>query len=175
MSSKKSRGRLWVDPGFQFRLLSRVGLYMVAYALVIVHVAFVFEVMWALLSPRTVEWNTAFYLQFLYQYRFFLCGVVLVLPSILYDMLKFSHRVAGPLYRCRQTMLEMAEGKPVPEFKPRKHDLMPELFQAFNALIQQYNARTPTEMEGRPSDAPAHSLVSKEPCAASAAGLHTSI
>jgi len=172
MSSKYTRKRLWVDPGFQCRLLSRVGLYLIAYAVIVVHVAFLFELMWALVSaPRGVEWGTTFYLQFLHQFRFFFFGVSLVLPSILYDMLKFSHRVAGPLYRCRKTMLEMAAGKRVPEFKTRKHDLMPELFQAFNALIKECNARIPAELDGPSSDAPPHDLLSKEPATA-AAVLH---
>jgi hypothetical protein len=45
-------------------------------------------------------------------------------------------------------MQEMAEGKPVPEFTPRRHDLMPELFEAFNCLIREWNARAGSERNG---------------------------
>lgn len=45
-------------------------------------------------------------------------------------------------------MLEMASGKTVPEFKPRKHDLMPEFFEAFNLLIKHSNARVSAAENG---------------------------
>ena len=55
-------------------------------------------------------------------------------------------------------MLEMASGKPVPEFKPRKQDLMPELFDAFNTLIKQCNARI-SETEQSRSESPPEIMV----------------
>ena len=81
--------------------------------------------------------------------RSLLLTLILLTPVLMYDMLKFSHRIAGPLFRCRRVMLEMAEGKPVPEFKPRKRDLMRELFAAFNTLIVAWNARVGDGVNGR--------------------------
>ena len=75
------------------------------------------------------------------QHRFILIGAIVLLPVILFDLLKFSNRVAGPLYRCRKIMTQMSRGESVPEFKPRKHDLMPELFLAFDELVKEWNAR----------------------------------
>jgi hypothetical protein len=46
---------------------------------------------------------------------------------------KFSNRIAGPLYRCRRVMRDMAAGKIVPAFKARENDLMKEVFDVFNA------------------------------------------
>ena len=67
---------------------------------------------------------------------------------ILDNLLKFSHRVAGPLYRCGNLMRQMANGQAVSEFHPRKHDLMREFFQSFNALVKVWNARiTPPSTE----------------------------
>ena len=166
MGSKYSRRRLWIDPGLQFRLLFRIALYLLAYAFIVVHLAFGCEALLALLSDQAVKGDTIFYFQFLSQYRFFLFGVVLLLPWLLYDMLKFSHRVAGPLYRCRKTMLEMAEGKPVPEFQPRKYDLMPELFQAFNALIKEHNSRIPAGAASQLGNTCHHNGSPKEPSTA---------
>jgi hypothetical protein len=50
-------------------------------------------------------------------------------------------------------MEEMASGKPVPEFVPRKHDLMRELFQAFNALIKEWNNRLNAHANGQSNGA----------------------
>jgi hypothetical protein len=66
---------------------------------------------------------------------------VAIAPVFLYDLVKFSHRVAGPLHRCQSTMQEMADGQVVAEFVRRKHDLLQEFFGAFNALIRTCNAR----------------------------------
>jgi hypothetical protein len=74
-----------------------------------------------------------------------LLAFVIFTPAFLYDLLKFSHRLAGPLYRCRQLMAQMGRGKTVPEFKPRNNDLVRELEQAFNALIREWNARLEAE------------------------------
>jgi hypothetical protein len=38
-------------------------------------------------------------------------------------------------------MEEMAAGKVVAKFTPRRHDLLGEFFQSFNALIETCNAR----------------------------------
>jgi hypothetical protein len=47
-------------------------------------------------------------------------------------------------------MQKMAEGKPVPQFKARKHDHMQDFFQAFNTLIAQWNARVSAGANGNP-------------------------
>jgi hypothetical protein len=59
----------------------------------------------------------------------------------------------------------MAGGKTVREFKPRKYDLMPEFFEAFNLLIKHCNAQvdgvgasstggTPVVLDGAPEATP---------------------
>ena len=79
-------------------------------------------------------------------------GPCLVLPCLLYDLLKFSHRVAGPLTPCQRMCTEMAAGPPVPPFVPRKGDHMKEFFEAFNALLQEWNARLAAGEGGRPGE-----------------------
>jgi hypothetical protein len=151
MSAKFRRTRLWIDSAFQGRLLLRMCSYLLFYTLIVVHIGFVFELMASFASApeRSAQ---EYYADFLWQQRFLVLAFVLAAPVILYDLLKFSHRIAGPLYRCRNVMQQMAAGKPVPEFKPRKHDLMRELFQVFNALIQTCNARVASlDQPGEPA------------------------
>src|SRR5947209_111683 len=107
MSAKFRRTRLWIDPGFQGRLLFRMASYLLLYAVIVVHIGFVFEL---LASFATAPAHSAqeHYAAFLWQQRFLVLAFLLAAPVMLYDLLKFSHRIAGPLYRCRQVMQQMA-------------------------------------------------------------------
>jgi hypothetical protein len=135
------RTRIWVDSPFQLRLLLRLVSYFALYMFVVFHIGFIWEVVRALTGPGTSHVSAQLYAEYLWKQLPMVIGFFAVAPAFLYDLVKFSHRVAGPLFRCRRLMQEMAAGKPVPEFTPRKGDLMTELFQAFNALIKTWNAR----------------------------------
>jgi hypothetical protein len=135
------RKRIWVDPPFQGRLLLRLAFYLIAYIVVSWHLGFLFEAARDLAAGQGVKTFAHLYVESLLRQVPQMYAFVLLAPALLYDLLKFSHRVAGPLFRCRKVMQEMATGAVVPEFKPRKHDLMGELFAAFNALIRMHNAR----------------------------------
>jgi hypothetical protein len=148
------RTRLWVDPAFQSRLLVRMGLYFLLYLLMAWHVGFVVEVLQHVATETPNQTIDELYAEFFWKQKPLLLAMVIVLPLFLRDLTKFSHRVAGPLVRCRQLMRDMASGKPVPEFKPRKHDLMPEFFQAFAALIKELNGRLAPRANGEASHPP---------------------
>jgi len=148
MKPKHGRARLWIDPAFQFRLLFRIGLYFLLYTVVVWHVGFLLQLANAILRSGVGQGFGRLYLDYVEQQKPLLFALVLILPILLRDLLKFSHRIAGPLYRCRKMMQEMASGKPVPEFQPRKHDQMRELFAAFNALIKEWNARVSAGANG---------------------------
>lgn len=135
------RRRLWVDPTFQFRLLARMACYILLYTFILVHVEYLFVAMARVTVAGPAQDFGELYVNFLAQKTPMLIAALLFAPIILYDLLKFSHRIAGPLFRCRQIMLDMVRGNAVPEFTPRKRDLMRELFQAFNSLIREWNAR----------------------------------
>jgi hypothetical protein len=141
MKPKYKRTRLWVDPAFQAGLLLRMGFYFFLYVVSVLHIGFCFHVINELgeHGPRGGLWPI--YLEFVQQQKPLLIALVVTIPLVYYDLLKFSNRIAGPLFRCRRVMQEMASGKAVPPFEPRKRDFMRELFQAFNALITAWNAR----------------------------------
>jgi hypothetical protein len=144
MSWYFKRSRLVVDPPVQFRLLGRLAAYLVVYTITLLHVGFAIEVFEKVVMADDGPLVADLYLDYLGREKSLLIGIGLILPVLLYDLLKFSHRIVGPLYRCRRWMLDMAAGKPVREFVPRKHDLMTELFAAFNVLIKTCNARVAT-------------------------------
>lgn len=141
MKTTFQRKRLWVDPAFQGRLLLCLAAYLGIYTFVAWHLGFLLEAMKEIVTSPGVKSFSTLYLEYLNRQLPLMVALFVLLPPFLYNLLKFSHRVAGPLFRCRRVMREMAAGQVVPEFTPRKHDLMGDLFAAFNALIQTCNAR----------------------------------
>jgi hypothetical protein len=135
------RRRLVVDPAMQFRLALRIGCYLLLWTVFAFHASFLFYVYGNLLSEGAHRGPGGLYLDFFANEKPLLTTVVVLAPLVLYDILKFSHRIAGPLYRCRRVMRDMAAGKAVPEFRAREHDFLDDLFVDFNALIQAWNAR----------------------------------
>ena len=150
MNQKIKRGRLWVHTPFQGRLLVRLLCYFVLYFFIVFHLSFGYEVLRSVFTNGADKAVGYTYAEYLWKQVPFLVCFLGVAPIFLYDLVKFSHRVAGPLHRVRNLMQEMADGKPVPKFTARKDDLMPELFQAFNALIIRCNAQVRSGESGTP-------------------------
>ena len=149
MAQQYLRRRLWINGAFQARLLLRPVVYLLIFVIVVWHVSFVIEALPALADSNKLRTGLGgLYLECLAKQKPFLVALLLTLPVALYDLLKFSHRIAGPLFRCQKAMEAMAAGRPVGEFAPREGDHMPEFFRAFNALVEQWNARA----GGQPPD-----------------------
>jgi hypothetical protein len=58
----------------------------------------------------------------------------LVLPLLLLDVLRISHRFAGPMYRLRNALRDAADGKQVPPVKFREGDFWCEMADEFNRV-----------------------------------------
>ena len=146
---KYKRTRLLVDPAFQYRLLVRVLLYTFLWTVVALHFSFVFYVIGMVFENGPKHSFIDTYLEFFSHEKAVLLTLVLLAPLVLFDLLKFSHRIAGPLYRCRRVMRDMAAGKIVPAFQPREKDLMKDVFEDFNALIREWNRRITAGQNGQ--------------------------
>jgi hypothetical protein len=154
MGNKYKRTRLWINAGLQLRMAARMAGYVAVYALVLCHLGFLFHALHEVpLSQHPGSHLGTLYLNYLKQQAPLWFAFCVVLPALFYDLLKYSNRIAGPLHRCGTTMLEMASGKPVPEFRPRKGDELMGFFKAFNALIREWNARLESGRAGPSSDA----------------------
>ena len=139
MKSQFKRTRLWIDPPLQKQLLLRLALHLVACSLVLFHLAFLYVVL-ANFPDVLNRGMLTFYTEFCNSLVPLLVALIVVLPIFLYDMVKFSHRFAGPLYRFRKTMEAMAAGKQVEPIKIRKQDLLRDWVPTFNTLIRKWNA-----------------------------------
>ncbi len=64
----------------------------------------------------------------------------LVLPALLIDCLVFSNRVAGPIYRLRKTMRQLADSGSAPKMQFRSADLWHDLASEFNRVTERLTA-----------------------------------
>jgi nitrogen fixation/metabolism regulation signal transduction histidine kinase len=71
----------------------------------------------------------------------FLLVMVFLLPVFVLDTIKLSHRFVGPIYRLRQTILEIAQGDPPPRLKFRDFDFWQGLAEDFNRMVDQLTTR----------------------------------
>jgi hypothetical protein len=173
MEPQYKRKRIWVDPPFQTRLLVRMVVYLFLFFFVALHVAFFFHVLRHFTTNGLGAGIDNLYLDFLSAQQPLLLTLLMLTPILLYDLLKFSHRVAGPLFRARKILGEMADGKPVRPFTPRQGDLMRELIAAFNTLIVKWNEKheliaPPTDSTVAPAAVPAPACAADAPCGAPA-------
>jgi nitrogen fixation/metabolism regulation signal transduction histidine kinase len=63
-----------------------------------------------------------------------------MLPVVIRDLSKLTNRFAGPVYRLRQAMSELREGKFRGNLKFRDNDYWQEMASEFNELAKQMEA-----------------------------------
>ena len=63
-------------------------------------------------------------------------AMLLLLPLFVYDSLKLSYRVVGPVKQMRRVLRELAEGKPFSPIKFRKGDYWPEMAEELNQAVK---------------------------------------
>lgn len=66
--------------------------------------------------------------------------LVALLPVVVYDSLRLSHRLAGPMLRIRNAIHRVLEGERVAAVKFRKHDFWHEVANDFNELLARIQA-----------------------------------
>ncbi|MBP86447.1 MAG: hypothetical protein CMJ64_07000 [Planctomycetaceae bacterium] len=64
---------------------------------------------------------------------------VFVLPVVLWDVLRLSHRFAGPMIRLRHALSDLANGKEVKTVSFRDGDYWTEFADHFNRLNERLN------------------------------------
>jgi hypothetical protein len=148
------RSKFFVDPSFQGRLLLRLVTYWVLYHVALWHTMFLVTLIGTSINqdpslPAKGLWRL--YREFTSEHISVIVCFLALLPIFGRDMIRFSHRMAGPLVRFRNTMQCIADGRPVRAVKLRKYDLMSEFLTTFNAMVTSWNARigaaTPKEAE----------------------------
>jgi hypothetical protein len=63
---------------------------------------------------------------------------LVVLPLVMIDVLRLSHRFVGPVLRIRQGLQELAAGKRPGRIKFRENDFWPDMAAEFNAAAEHF-------------------------------------
>jgi len=155
MSHHRLRRRLFIDRPVQSALLIRALLYWSV--CLMTQLLFVF--FFAVVSSSA----DAFYAQghqLWWHLRLSVIGATLLLPMILLDILRLSHRWVGPVFRLRTSLQALSRGKFVSPIRFREGDFWQELAGDFNVVAAELARR-----RGKASDEEGLG----EPAAASAA------
>lgn len=140
MSAPKAhpRKRLFVNRQIQGRLLARTALYWMLYHGVLWMGMFLYryaEHRGAVLAGAPPRPFSDLYGQFVREhFSMWICAVA-ILPLVLWDLLKFSHRIVGPLVRFQRTIESLTAGKKVDEVRLRNGDLLFDLQATFNQYL----------------------------------------
>lgn len=149
---KKARKKLYVSRRIQGGMLAKLALYWGVYHFVLWHAMFMYrymqyraDVLGGAAHVSFAELYSTFAAQ---HYSMVLCAVG-VFPIVLWDMVKITHRIAGPLVRFQNTLREMAKGVRPRPIKLRRGDLLVELQDAFNEYVTSLEAKaSKNESEG---------------------------
>ena len=81
-------------------------------------------------NVETGEWLASLWAS----YSAAILASLVLLPLIVWDMIRFSHRVVGPLIRLEREMQRLAEGESVRPLRFRENDYWHGLAKRFNGL-----------------------------------------
>jgi len=127
----EERKKVWVDP-FQTKLTARIAGYLVVFFFVFCNLLFA----WKMWTEGPIDPWGQFVETLQANAPVFVLLLVLV-PVMAWDTIRFSHRLVGPMVRFRKTMQEIADGEPVRPIKLREGDYLTEMRDDFNKMLEQ--------------------------------------
>lgn len=126
---KQRRRRILIDR-FQTGLIIRIAVYCCVYQLAAWLLFTFFELIDGLFLAMGAEWQ--FFSNTLVRS---VLALLILVPPLTVDAVRFAHRLVGPLYRFRMTIQAMAAGEQVAPIQLRKHDMLTDLKDDFNAML----------------------------------------
>jgi len=131
----EQRTQVWVDH-FQTKLTLRIGAYLVVFLAVLFNSLFAWR-LWVEGSSHPGEQAMRLLLDYM---PVWICLLILV-PVMAWDAVRFSHRLVGPLVRFRRTMQDVARGEPVRLIKLREGDYLTDLRDDVNEMLEALQRR----------------------------------
>ena len=124
-----ARKRFFVDFRVQGALVVRVVLYWLTclFAIMLLLLG------WDMFSGPTQPWNVH-WRALVSHFQPAAVASLVILPAVLVDIVRLSHRFAGPMFRLRQSLHDLAQGKPVPAIRFRHGDFWQEFADDFNTV-----------------------------------------
>lgn len=118
--------------------------YWLVYHVVLWHTLFIFEYFHyrvELIGGGTPMSLSELYSQFTSKYYPIIVSALGVLPILAIDMMKYTHRIAGPLVNFANVLQRLRQGEHVDHVTLRQGDLLLELQEEFNAFLKFYNEK----------------------------------
>jgi methyl-accepting chemotaxis protein len=131
----QERKQVWID-SFQTRLSLRMSGYVIVFFLVFCNLLFV----WKMIAEGPHDPAQQFLDAMSANVPVFVCLLALV-PVMAWDLIRFSHRLVGPLVRFRKTIQDIANGEAVRPIKLRDGDYLQELRDDFNQMLESLQKR----------------------------------
>ncbi len=132
---KERRFRLMINV-FQGKMLARFVAYWFIYQITLWNFLFLWQLM-AEGKGNPLEQYARF---FSAHYPMLICFAIVV-PFFAWDAMKFSHRVAGPIYRLQQTIRAVAADDPIRRVKLRNGDYLLEVADDVNDMLESLEER----------------------------------
>ena len=148
--SRPNRKKKFVDPQVQGTLIRRLVLHWASFFIVTALVAFCLQVLTNPFRPFSAHLQ-----QLWWTHGPFLLVMLFLLPVFVLDTIKFSHRFAGPIYRLRQTIRNIAAGDPPPRLKFRDFDFWQGMAEDFNLMVDRLKSQEESVDYDREADSPA--------------------
>jgi hypothetical protein len=139
MNPRFKRTKILVNRRVQGRVVLHVLYLWAAYHLVLWHVMLFFRVVQygaERLNGGAALTFSQLFAEFVHNhYSMIICGAI-VLPYLIWDVLKLTHRFVGPFVQFQRTLARLARGEKVTEVRIRTDDFLGELQDAFNEFLR---------------------------------------
>ena len=140
------RKKLFVNRGIQGAMSLRFGFYWVIYHLCLWHGAFMYFFIRSRLAQLTGSDKPMLPLNELYgffltEYLPITVAATLLLPIVIYELIRQTHRIAGPLVRFSNAMQDMMAGKVIQPVKLREGDMLTDFEKLFNEFVVYQQAK----------------------------------
>lgn len=139
MSSQK-RNKKFVDPEIQMALIRRGLIYWFWASVAFAALIFLYRI-----APSQLG-GTARDPGFWYHFGPVLIASIVTMPAIMINMIWFSHRFVGPMYRLRKELRHLAQGKKVQRVTFRDDDYWREVAEDLNRVAERL-ARAESRIE----------------------------
>ncbi|NOY30561.1 MAG: hypothetical protein GXP28_10415 [Planctomycetes bacterium] len=134
--SQPERKKTYVDPQVQGALVRRLIYHWVSFVVISSVITFCLQVLTNPLGSMSQHFQNLWW-----THGPFLLVMVFLLPVFVLDSIRISHRFVGPIYRLRQTIRNMAQGKPSQRLKFRDFDFWQGLAEDFNQMVDRLSSR----------------------------------
>lgn len=132
---REERKKIWVDT-FQTQLTLRIGGYLVLFFVVFFNLLYAWRMLW---EGPVDPWGQ--FLETLQTNAPALVLLLVLVPVMAWDSVRFTHRLVGPMVRFRKTMQAIADGEPVRPIKLREGDYLTDLRDDFNRMLEELQRR----------------------------------